>query len=113
MNRMNDKQLEEYYRDAESWSHDRQQSAARALRIAWVTAGVAALIAVVVAFALVVLIPLKREIPYTLLVYRQTGYVQALRPLADDKLTADAALCAHFWSICYCARKFRYRQLAG
>lgn len=96
MNRMKDEQLEEYYREAESWSHDRLEATQRSLRLAWIAAGVAALIAVVEAFALVALIPLKREVPYTLMVDSQTGYVQALRPLENDSLTADAALTRSF-----------------
>jgi type IV secretion system protein VirB8 len=96
MNRMKDEQLEEYYREAESWSHDRLDATKRSLRLAWIAAGVAALIAVIEAFALVALIPLKRDIPYTLMVDSQTGYVQALKPLENDSLTADAALTRSF-----------------
>lgn len=93
---MHDDKLSEYYREAESWSEDRQAGAERSIRLAWIAAGVAALIAVVEAFALVALIPLKREVPYTLMVDRQTGYVQALRPLDGETLTADAALTRSF-----------------
>jgi type IV secretion system protein VirB8 len=96
MNRMNDEQLDEYYREAESWSHDRIELQRRALRFARIAAAVAALIAVMEALALVVLLPLKRDVPYTLLVDRETGYVEAVRPLEDSKLTADAALTRSF-----------------
>jgi type IV secretion system protein VirB8 len=96
MNDMRNEKLEEYYREAESWSADRRASADRSVRLAWIAAGVAALIAVVEAFALVALIPLKREVPYTLLVDRETGYVQALRPLEGETVTADSALTRSF-----------------
>lgn len=96
MNDMSDERLEEYYQEAETWSHDRQAAADRTLRLAWIAAGVAATIALAEAFALVMLIPLKREVPYTLLVDRQTGYVEALKPLENDHLTADAALTRSF-----------------
>jgi type IV secretion system protein VirB8 len=96
MNRMKDEQLEDYYREAESWSEDRLEATQRSLRLAWIAAGVAALIAVVEAFALVALIPLKREVPYVLTVDRQTGYVQRINPLDNDSLTADAALTRSF-----------------
>lgn len=56
----------------------------------------AALIAVIEALALVALIPLKREVPYTLMVDSQTGYVQSLKPLENDSLTADVALTRSF-----------------
>jgi type IV secretion system protein VirB8 len=96
MNQMSDENLEEYYREAESWSQDRLEATQRSVRLAWIAAGVAALIAVVEALALVALIPLKRDVPYTLMVDRETGYVQALRPLENDGLTADAALTRSF-----------------
>ena len=96
MNKMPDGNLEEYYREAESWSEDRQASIDRSVRLAWIVAGAAALIALVEAFALVALIPLKREVPYTLLVDRETGYVQALRPFEAETITADAALTRSF-----------------
>src|SRR6478735_6536694 len=96
MNDMRDDNLEEYYREAESWSEDRQAATARSVRLAWIAAGAAALIALVEAFALVALIPLKREVPYTLLVDRETGYVQALRPFEGETITADSALTRSF-----------------
>src|SRR6478735_10295884 len=96
MNKMPDGNLEEYYREAESWSEDRQASVDRSVRLAWIVAGAAALIALVEAFALVALIPLKREVPYTLMVDRETGYVQALHPFEGETVTADAALTRSF-----------------
>jgi type IV secretion system protein VirB8 len=96
MNQMRDEKLEEYYREAESWSEDRQAAADRSVRLAWIAAGVVAVIALVEAFALVALIPLKREVPYTLLVDRETGYVQALHPFEGEAITADAALTRSF-----------------
>src|SRR6185503_589539 len=96
MNSMSDENLEEYYREAESWSQDRLETTTRSLRLAWIAAGVAALIAIIEGIALVSLIPLKRDVPYTLMVDRETGYVQRLDPLANDALTADAALTRSF-----------------
>ncbi len=96
MNELRSDKLEEYYSEAESWSADRQRANDNSRRIAWICAGIAALIAVVEAFALVALIPLKREVPYTLLVDRQTGYVEALKPLDKQVLTPDAALTRSF-----------------
>lgn len=96
MTDMSDERLEEYYRDAETWAEDRQRLRDRSVRIAWIVAGAAALIALLEALALFLLIPLKRDVPYTLLVDRQTGYIQALRPLETESLTADAALTRSF-----------------
>jgi type IV secretion system protein VirB8 len=96
MNDLNRESLDEYYTAAESWSQDRVQAENRSRRIAWIVAGVAALIALLEAFALVALVPLRRDVPYTLMVDRQTGYVEALHPLDATRLTADAALTRSF-----------------
>lgn len=50
------------------------------------------MVAVAEAVALVALTPLKTVEPYTLLVDRTTGYVQALKPLEASQVTADQAL---------------------
>lgn len=93
---MNEEGLENYYKHAESWSEDRERFADRSRRLAWIAAGVAALIALVEAFALWALVPLKREVPYTLLVDRQTGYIEALDPLEERRVSGDAALTRSF-----------------
>jgi type IV secretion system protein VirB8 len=96
MNDMPREKLDDYYAAAESWSDDRVRTEGRSRRIAWIVAGIAALIAVLEAIALVALIPLKREVPYTLMVDRQTGYVEALRPLESERIGGDAALTRSF-----------------
>jgi len=96
MNDLRHEKLDDYYAEAQSWSADRQASEARARRIAWIIAGVLGTIALLEAIALILLVPLKREVPYTLLVDRQTGYVEALQPLETGTLTADAALTRSF-----------------
>jgi type IV secretion system protein VirB8 len=53
-------------------------------------------IAVLEAGALILLTPLKTVEPYTLLVDRTTGYVQALKPLDADKVAPDTALTQSF-----------------
>ncbi len=66
------------------------------MRLAWIVAGIAAVIALAEALALLALIPLKREVPYTLLVDRQTGFVEALRPLEAETIAPDSALTRSF-----------------
>jgi type IV secretion system protein VirB8 len=114
MNRMKDEQLEEYYREAESWSEDRLEATQRSLRLAWIAAGVAALIAVVEAFTLVALIPLKREVPYILTVDRQTGYnpadQSARQRRADRRCGADPLVPG---AVRRRPRELRHRQPAG
>lgn len=96
MNDMRSEKLADYYAAAESWSADREQEAGRSRNVAWTVAAVAVAVALLEAIALVLLIPLKREVPYTLLVDRQTGYVEALKPLEPKGLTPDAALTRSF-----------------
>jgi len=96
MNDLQSEQLKDYYEAAESWTEDRNAASDRSRRIAWIAAGIAAAVALLEAVALVSLIPLKREVPYTLLVDRQTGYVEALRPLEQQSLTPDDALTRSF-----------------
>jgi type IV secretion system protein VirB8 len=96
MTDMSDERLADYYKNAESWAQDKQRMTDRSVRIAWIVASLATVVAVVEALALFMLIPLKREVPYTLLVDKQTGFVQALRPLDANAVTADSALTRSF-----------------
>ena len=88
--------LDAYYAEAASWNRDRVQAMRTSHRIAWAIAGAAALIAVLEAIALVLLTPLKTVQPYTLMVDKTTGYVQALKPLDPATITPDAALTQSF-----------------
>lgn len=89
-------QLDEYFAQAGSWSLDREQAARRSLRLAWITAGMVTFVAVAEGIALVALAPLKTVVPYTLLVDRETGYVQALDPINGERITPTAALTRSF-----------------
>lgn len=88
--------LDAYYADAGSWAHDRQDALRKSRKVAWIFAGVAAVIALFEALALLLLVPLKTVEPYTLMVDRQTGFVQALRPLDPQLISADRALTQSF-----------------
>jgi type IV secretion system protein VirB8 len=92
MNKHSSEALDAYYAEAASWNRDRVQSTRSSHKIAWVIAAAAAAIAVLEGIALVLLTPLKTVQPYTLMVDRTTGYVQALKPLDQSTITPDAAL---------------------
>ena len=96
MNEHSRESLDAYYAEAASWNRDRLQSMRSSQRIAWWIAGIAAAIALLEAVALVLLMPLKTVEPYTLMVDRTTGYVQALKPLDQATITPDAALTQSF-----------------
>lgn len=88
--------LHAYYSEGDSWAQDRNDGLRKSRRVAWWVAAAAAIIAVAEALALMFLAPLKTVVPYTLLVDRQTGFVQALKPLEAQTITADRALTQSF-----------------
>lgn len=88
--------LDAYYREAGTWADDRNTGLRRSRTVAWIVAGIAVVVALGEAIALVSLAPLKTVVPYTLLVDRQTGYVEALRPLEPATIAPDAALTRSF-----------------
>lgn len=96
MNEHSREALDAYYAEAASWNQDRVQAMRSSQKVAWWIAGAAAIIALLEAVALVLLTPLKTVEPYTLMVDRTTGYVQALKPLEQSKIAPDAALTQSF-----------------
>ena len=80
----------------DSWARSVTDDLERSRRIAWIVACVSAAVALLLAVALVILLPLKQIEPYTLLVDRQTGNVQALAPLDEQTVAPDAALTRSF-----------------
>lgn len=88
--------LDAYYVEADSWARDRDEALRTSRRTAWRVAAAAVVVAVLLAVALIVLMPLKTVEPYTLLVDRQTGFVQALKPLDPERITGDRALTQSF-----------------
>jgi type IV secretion system protein VirB8 len=88
--------LKSYFNGGESWSVDREQSWRMALRSAWIVVGILGAIALAEAIAIITMLPLKTAVPYTLLVDRQTGYVQALKPLDREMIAPDNALTRSF-----------------
>ena len=85
-----------YFAQGASWAQDRRDALVASRRIAWIVAGVAVVVALCEALALVILMPLKTVEPYTLMVDRQTGFVQALKPLDAQAVSPDRALTQSF-----------------
>jgi type IV secretion system protein VirB8 len=81
---------------AASWATSVTEDLERSNRRAWIVAIIAAIVALLEAVALVFLLPLKTVEPYTLLVDRQTGNVEALAPLDAQLVAPDAALTRSF-----------------
>lgn len=81
---------------SDSWGRSVTEELERSRRTAWIIACVSAAVALLLAVTLVILLPLKHVEPYTLLVDRQTGNVQALAPLDQQMIAPDAALTRSF-----------------
>jgi type IV secretion system protein VirB8 len=88
--------LDDYYANAGSWADERTQSIYASRKVAWIVALVLAVIAVLEALAIVSLLPLKTVVSHTLLVDKQTGFVQALDPAAPQKIAPSKALTQAF-----------------
>jgi type IV secretion system protein VirB8 len=81
-----------YYERAASWALSEQEALRGAAGRARFIAGVAVVVAVLQALALILLIPLKTSTMVPILVDRQTGFVQVLRPDGRQTLQSNAAL---------------------
>jgi type IV secretion system protein VirB8 len=90
------KQLDAYFSQAGSWADSRVAQMGRSQRTAWLVALAATLVAVIEALALWAMMPLRSVVPYTLLVDRHTGHVEALKPLEAGLLAPDRALTQSF-----------------
>jgi type IV secretion system protein VirB8 len=88
--------LDEYYAQAGSWADERTQSIYASRKVAWIIALIATAIAVLLAIAIVFMLPLKTVVPHTVLVDKQTGFVQALDPAAPQKIAPNKALTQAF-----------------
>lgn len=89
-------QLDDYYANAGSWADERTLSIYASRKVAWIVALGAATIAVLEAIAIITLLPLKTVVPHTILVDKQTGFVQALDPAKPPKIAASKALTQAF-----------------
>jgi type IV secretion system protein VirB8 len=83
---------ETYYAAAQSWADGQAASAARQSRIAWIVAGCAGALALLLALALALLVPLKTVQPYVVTVDRQTGAVEVATGLAPGTLSQNDAV---------------------
>jgi type IV secretion system protein VirB8 len=84
------------YEQAASWAADIQGALRASRRTAWIIAAVAVAVAALEALALAALAPLKQVVPYTILVDRQTGYVETVHALKPGLLSQDSAVTQSF-----------------
>ncbi len=84
--------LDDYYAKAGSWADERTQSIYASRKMAWIIAMVATAVSVLLAIALLILLPLNTVEQHTILVDRQTGFVQALDPASPKMISPPKAL---------------------
>lgn len=82
------------------WGTDTLESLRASRRLAWTVAAGAGGLAVLQAVAILVMLPLKQTVPYTITVDRNTGYVQTARgvdlgPMSETEAVAKAALVGY------------------
>jgi len=96
MNNDQQKAADRYFQRAATWADDAMVQLRRSRQLAWIIALVASLVAVIEALSIWTMLPLRTLVPYTLLVDRHTGYVEALKPLEAGLLAPDRALTQSF-----------------
>lgn len=96
MTRTPDPKNAAYYQAAQSWANNTLDAVQGSRRTAWIVALAATLVAVAEAFTILAMMPLRTVVPYTLLVDRHTGHVEALKPLEPGLLAPDRALTQSF-----------------
>lgn len=87
--------LEDYFREAASWDHDRLAEARRTARVAWRVAGAGWICAVTGGVALLLLLPLQRIEPFVIRVDNSTGIVDVV-PVYAGTATMDQAVSRYF-----------------
>jgi type IV secretion system protein VirB8 len=88
-------ELEEYFREAESWDTNRVEQALRSVKLAGWTAAAGWTCAVACAAALLLLMPLKRVEPFVVRVDNTTGIVDVV-PIYDGRATPQEAVTRYF-----------------
>src|SRR5580698_3779177 len=98
-----DPAVESYLEEAASWDADRAVMQRRSARIAWVFAGAGWLCAVIVALALMLLMPLKRVEPFVIRVDNTTGILDVVPVYAGKSDLPDTVtrnLLTHYITVC-------------
>ncbi len=81
-----------YYADGATWEHDIARRNRNSRALAWIVATVMSVVAIVALGILALLVPLKTDEPYMVVVDKTTGFVEVKRPMAEGALTQDEAV---------------------
>jgi type IV secretion system protein VirB8 len=79
-----DPAIKGYFAEAIAWDADRVAMKERSVRVAWRVAAVSSLLTVITIVALLVLMPLKRVVPYLIRVDSSTGLVDVVPVFSGD-----------------------------
>ena len=83
---------DQYFASAVSWADDRVAAERRMRRFAWIVAGVAGAIALLLALVIAMMTPLKTVQPYVVTVDRQSGAVEMATTVGGGRLTQNEAV---------------------
>jgi type IV secretion system protein VirB8 len=108
-------ELDDHYREVESFQRERARGARRSARVAWSLAGASLLTNVALSFAVASMVPLERLVPLYLWV-RQDGTVDSASAISDLPATqAEAVVRAAIWqyvrdreSFAFADARYRY-----
>jgi len=98
-----DPALDAYFAEAASWDADRMAQRRRSERTAWIVAGAGWLCALVIAVALMLLMPLKRVEPFVIRVDNSTGVVDVVPVYAGHAEMPEVFtryLLTHYVTVC-------------
>jgi len=97
----------DYFKQALEWQEERYDSAIKNQRRGWIVALVFGSMALMLTLTLMMLVPLKDVVPYTIEVNRISGETHVMKPLRKGTLTQSEAL-SKYWLIKYVRARTGY-----
>lgn len=97
----------DYYQAALEWNVELYDNAIKQRNLGWKVAIAFFVLALLMAVAMVLLMPLKEVVPYTIEVDRVTGETRTARALSDGALTQSEAL-TKYWVVKYVLARLTY-----
>jgi type IV secretion system protein VirB8 len=100
---MKEAALADYFEEADSWDADRAAQSRRSVRVAWIVAGAGCVCTVMLAGALILLMPLKRVEPFVIRVDNTSGVVDVVPVYAGKTELSETVtryLLTHYVTVC-------------
>lgn len=97
----------DYFKEALGWQEEKYELAVKQRRAGWVVAFIGGTIALLLAIALMALVPLKTVEPYVIYVNTITGETRVEKSLSKGKLTQSEAL-TKYWIVKYVRARTGY-----